>query len=137
MVTNATEPETVPTTIQTEPHIFVPHSSDYYLGKNYADAQEQFIGAGFTNVSVLETKLDSDPMTGFTNGYISGIEVDGNFKYDSETPFHSDIPVVIYYRAWDDASLVVTPETPVTEPGQVLSPVSSEEYMGMYQQPRN
>ena len=132
MVTNATEPETVPTTIQTEPHIFVPHSSDYYLGKNYADAQEQFIGAGFTNVSVLETKLDSDPMTGFTNGYISGIEVDGNFKYDSETPFHPDIPVVIYYRAWDDASLVVTPETPVFEPGQVLSPISSEEYMGMY-----
>lgn len=131
-VTNATELETVSTTIQTEPHIFVPYSSDFYLGKNYADAQEQFIGAGFTNVSVLETKLDSDPMTGFANGYISGIEVDGNFKYDSETPFHPDIPVVIYYRAWDDASLVVTPETPVTEPGQVLSPVSSEEYMGMY-----
>lgn len=124
--------ETVSTTIETEPRIYTSHSYEYYLGKNYADVLAQFRSLGFTNISAVETKLDSDPMTGFETGYVSGIEIDGNFKYDSKTLFNPDIPIVIYYRAWDDDSSVVTQETPATEPGQVLSPVSSEEYEGMH-----
>ena len=136
MATNVTEPETIPTTIQTEPYAVIPHDYDYFFGKNYEEVLTQFISAGFTNVSAIETMLGSDPMTGYENGYVSGIEVDGNFKYDSKTPFNPDVPVKIYYRTWDNVDLETTlplqVEKPVLESGQVLAPILSSDYKGMY-----
>lgn len=94
--------ETVSTTSPTEPPVYAPISSDDYMGMYYEDVIALFKNAGFTNISAVEYPTTSDPMVGYQNGYVGGIQVNDSHAFDTNTPYPADVPVLINYATWPE-----------------------------------
>lgn len=97
-----TASETVPTTSPTEPPVYAPISSDDYMGMYYEDVIALFKNAGFTNISAVEYPTTSDPMVGYQNGYVGGLQVNDSHTFDTNTPYSADVPVLINYATWPE-----------------------------------
>ena len=72
------------------------------MGMYYEDVIALFKNAGFTNISAVEYPTTSDPMVGYQNGYVGGLQVNDSHTFDTNTPYSADVPVLINYATWPE-----------------------------------
>lgn len=76
-----------------------PKSSSSYAGSNYEDVYEQFVAAGFSNVT---TSPEGDMVIGLfsSEGDVDVVTIDGDSAYSRSTKFNPDVHVNIKYHSF-------------------------------------
>ena len=91
-----------------------PSSSDYYEGKDYKDAVNEFEEKGFVNV---KTETVDDLITGLLtkDGEVESISVDGDIDYSANAWYSKEVEVVILYHTFPTEETTETEDTVETE----------------------
>lgn len=79
--------------------IKVPNSSDYYMGKNYHDVQDELTAYGFTNIVLLPKR---DLIKGWLtkDGAVEVVSINGKTDFKRERKFPADVRIVITYHTF-------------------------------------
>ena len=76
-------------------NIFMPTTSDSFIGKNYTEVVDQLKALGFTNIT---TQVAYEPATFFhKDGTVEHILIGGKTEFTTEDFFKKDTPIIVYY----------------------------------------